>query len=259
MLRKHIKIEPSRWYYHCDRLGMLVWQDMPSGGIGQLGISLAVTLPNLGIHLKDSHYAWFHRQNQKGRTEFEQHLKQMISHLFNHPSIVVWVPFNEGWGQFDAKRIAQEVKKIDPTRLVDHASGWHDQNGPDFKSIHKYIFEVKKPRKLHNRPFILSEFGGYSYNIKDHVWDYDHSFGYRMFSSSQSLTDAYETLIRDQILPLVPEGLSATIYTQLSDVELEVNGLITYDRVVEKMERLIVQSLNKELIASLNQTNGKSQ
>ena len=250
MLRKHIKIEPRRWYYHCDRIGMLVWQDMPSGGIGYIGNFLAVGLPNIGIHIRDNRYKRFHRQDFKGRQEFETHLKGMIDHLFNHPSICTWVPFNEGWGQFDAKRIGQEIKKHDPSRLVDHASGWHDQKGPDFVSIHKYIFEIKQPKKDGIRPFVLSEFGGYSQIISNHVWDEINSFGYKMFDSKASLSDAYELLIRDQVLPLVNSGLCATVYTQLSDVELEVNGLLTYDREIVKLEKFMVVALNKKLTAS---------
>ena len=247
MLRKHIKIEPRRWYYHCDRIGMLVWQDMPSGGVGYIGNLLAVGLPNIGIHIRDNHYKRFHRNEFKGRQEFETHLKGMIDHLFNHPSICTWVPFNEGWGQFDAKRIGEEIKKYDPSRLVDHASGWHDQKGPDFVSIHKYIFEIKLPKKDFNRPFVLSEFGGYSQVLTNHVWDETHSFGYKMFDTKTSLSDAYEQLLHEQIIPLVDKGLCAIVYTQLSDVELEVNGLLTYDREIVKLEKFMVLAINNQL------------
>jgi len=251
MLRKHIKIEPRRWYYHCDRIGMLVWQDMPSGGDGYIGNFLAVGLPNIGIHVADKHYKRFHRSSFKGRQEFETNLKAMINHLFNHPSICTWVPFNEGWGQFDAYRIAHEIKQYDPSRLVDHASGWHDQKGPDFASIHRYIFEVKVPKNVMNRPFVLSEFGGYSQVIPNHVWNEEKSFGYKMFDSKTALSDAYEKLFHEQIIPLVNKGLCATIYTQVSDVELEVNGLMTYDREILKLEKFMVTALNEQLKKSL--------
>jgi len=247
MLRKHIKIEPERWYYHCDRLGMLVWQDMPNGGDHNLGNLVAVALPNIGIRIKDHHHRLFHRKDIKGRQEFETHLRGMVTHLFNHPSIVCWVTFNEGWGQFDAKRIGNDVKKMDPSRLVDHASGWYDQGGKDFISIHKYIFSIKLPKTDSNRPFVLSEFGGYSQVLSNHVWDESSSFGYRMFDTKASLSDAYEMLIRDQVLPLVKSGLCATVYTQLSDVEHEVNGLMTYDRELVKMEEFMVKSMNDQL------------
>ena len=247
MLRKHIKVEPRRWYYHCDRIGMLVWQDMPNGGEGYIGNALAVVLPNMGIKIKDHLYRQFHRSNFKGRQEFETHLKAMINHLYNHPSICCWVPFNEGWGQFDANRVGMEIKKIDPSRLVDHASGWHDQKGPDFVSIHRYIFKVKAPRKNKKRPFVLSEFGGYSQVISKHCWDETNSFGYKMFESKSDLTSAYDLLINQQIMPLISKGLCATVYTQLSDVELEVNGLLTYDREMIKLDKYVVLELNNKL------------
>ncbi len=252
MLRKHIKIEPERWYYHCDRLGMIVWQDMPSGGDGYLERMMAVRLPFIGIHINDRHHRLFHRQNFQGRQEFESNLQSMLNHLFNHPSICCWVPFNEGWGQFDAKRISENIKRFDPSRLVDHASGWHDQGGKDFISLHRYIYEIKPPRKMDGRPFVISEFGGYSQIIKDHTWDEATSFGYKMYETKAFLSDAYEALIREQVLPLVKKGLSATIYTQLSDVELEVNGLITYDREIVKLESFMVKSLNEQLQKELS-------
>ncbi len=251
MLRKHIKIESQRYYYHCDRLGMLVWQDMPSGGEGYIGNIMAFVLPNIGIHINDKKYRLFHRQNLKGRQEFESNLNSMISHLFNHPSICCWVPFNEGWGQFDAKRIAENIKKYDPSRLVDHASGWHDQKGIDFNSVHRYILDIKLPKKNMNRPFVLSEFGGYSQVISSHVWDEKNSFGYKMFETKNSLSDAYEMLIREQVIPLIQRGLSATVYTQLSDVELEVNGVLTYDREIVKFEKFMMRSLNEQIKKSL--------
>jgi len=247
MLRKHIKVESRRWYYHCDRIGMIVWQDMPNGGEGYIGNTLAVVLPNLGINVNDNQYRKFHRENQKGRQEFEANLKAMITHLYNHPSICCWVPFNEGWGQFDARRIGEEIKKIDPYRIVDHASGWHDQKGPDLVSIHKYIFKVKMPRKDKKRPFVLSEFGGYSQIISNHSWNEPNSFGYKMFESKSELSEAYEKLYETQIIPLISKGLCATIYTQLSDVELEVNGLLTYDREIVKIEKFLVLAINDKL------------
>jgi len=248
MLRKHIKVEPSRWYYHCDRLGMLVWQDMPCGGKGNPTPFFAVVIPNMGIRIKDDHYRWFRRDDPQGRAEYQSGLHGMIDHLFNHPSICCWVPFNEGWGQFDAKQTAEFIKQMDPSRFVDHASGWYDQGGKDLISIHKYVMKVRKPRTDKQRPFVLSEFGGYSLILPDHVWNREQSFGYRMYSSSADLTNAYADLMKNQILPLVRKGLCATVYTQLSDVETEVNGLLTYDRTVVKMEIETVRSLNETLI-----------
>jgi len=247
MLRKHIKIEPLRWYYHCDRLGMLVWQDMPSGGQGYTGDFFAVRLAYLGFHFNDHFYRRFRRDNPRSRTEYLSGLNGMIDLLFNVPSICTWVPFNESWGQFDAKKTADYVKQIDPSRFVDHASGWYDQNGRDFQSIHRYVYKIKKPKTDKFRPFVLSEFGGYSQILPGHVWNQEKSFGYSMYDSAEDLTHAYADLIMNQIVPLVPKGLSATVYTQVSDVETEVNGLITYDREVIKMDPSIVKSLNDQL------------
>lgn len=249
MLRKHVKIESARWYYHCDRIGMLVWQDMPNGGSGRPNNLLAVVLPNIGIHIKDNRYRWFQRESENGKSRFETNLKQMIQFLGFFPSIVVWVPFNEGWGQFDARRIAKLVKEIDPTRLVDHASGWHDQKGGDLASIHRYILKIKKPRK-NSRVFVVSEFGGYSMVDHEHAYSPEASFGYRQYKDSGTLEQAIKKLYEEQILPLVPKGLSACVYTQLSDVELEVNGLMTYDREVIKINPLTMKSINSRLLAA---------
>ena len=248
MIRKHIKEEPLRWYYHCDRLGMLVWQDMISGG-QYIGNILAGVLPNLNIHVKDNIYSAFKRGKPEWREEFRQELFGMIENLQNCVSICCWVPFNEGWGQFDAKEIGLKVKELDPTRFVDHASGWHDQKGPDFKSVHKYILPVHAPtkRRTAGRPFVLSEYGGYSWNIKDHVWNHARSFGYIMFPNSAALSKAYAKLHKKQIIPLIKKGLCATVYTQVSDVEFEVNGIYSYDREVLKLDRETVIEVNKNL------------
>ncbi len=248
MLRKHIKTEPKRWYYHCDRLGMLVWQDMISGG-QYIGNILAGVLPNINIHVKDNMYKAFKRTKPEWREEFRQELYGMIDNLYNSVSICCWVPFNEGWGQFDAKEIGLKVKELDPSRFVDHASGWHDQKGPDFKSVHKYILPVHAPTKLRTmgRPYVLSEYGGYSWNIKDHVWNAKRSFGYIMFSKSESLSKAYKNLHEMQIIPLIKKGLSATVYTQVSDVEFEVNGIYSYDRKVLKINKDTIIEVNKKL------------
>jgi len=249
MLRKHIKVEPQRWYYHCDKIGMIVWQDMVSGG-EYIGTFLAGVLPNIGIKVKDNAYKKFKRGEKHWRDCFEEELFGMIDNLYNSTSIGCWVPFNEGWGQFDAKRISSKIKEFDSSRLVDHASGWYDQGGGDFKSVHKYILKVRKP-KADKRPFVLSEFGGYSNIVQNHVWNKAKSFGYKMYNDKFSLTRAYERLMKKQIIPLVKKGLSATVYTQVSDVELEVNGLLTYDRDVVKIDEKVVKDLNEELKSEL--------
>ena len=248
MLRKHIKTEPHRWYYHCDRLGMIVWQDMMSGG-KPLNLIYAGAFPNINVHVRDNQYKMFNRDKPEWREQFKEELFEMIDSLYNFTSIACWVPFNEGWGQFDAREIGESVKKYDPTRVVDHASGWHDQGGPDFKSVHKYVFPVHLPteRRKAGRPFVLSEFGGYSRTIEGHVWNFKKSFGYIKFSNEKTLTQGYQRLFNNQIIPLIEKGLSATVYTQVSDVEFEVNGIYTYDRKILKLDASTIKAINKKM------------
>ena len=244
MLRKHIKVEPLRWYYHCDRLGMLVWQDLPSGG-GRYD-PLVVSAPLVtDAHLKDSHYALFGRADRRGREQFLADLDATVRHLRACPCVAVWVPFNEGWGQFDALRATERLRALDPTRLVDHASGWHDQGGGDFKSRHVYFRPVRL-RHDGRRVLALTEFGGYSLPVEGHV--YGKKFGYRMYRSAAEWMDDYVNLYETQILPLIAaQGLSATVYTELSDVEDELNGLLTFDRRVCKVDAARLRALNARL------------
>ncbi len=247
MLRKHIKVEPARWYYHCDKIGMIVWQDMVSG-LDKLNLILAGGLPNIGItNVKDSNYSLFGRKDKTYRDEFEKELFEMIDTLYNFTCIGCWVPFNESWGQFDAKRIGENVKKYDSSRIVDHASGWHDQSGPELKSVHRYIFPVKMP-KPDGRPFALTEYGGLSYIIPQHAFNKNKSFGYNVnYKSSEQLTQAFRKLHEKQIIPLVKKGLCATVYTQVSDVEFEINGMFTYDREMLKIDADTVKEINSRL------------
>ncbi|MBR1811264.1 MAG: glycoside hydrolase family 2 [Clostridia bacterium] len=249
MLRKHIKVEPLRWYYLCDKMGMLVWQDMVSGGPYESNILVGV-LPNMNIRRIDDtakNYKLFKRDNAEDRAEFKRELNEMIDVLYNSTSICCWVPFNEGWGQFDALEVGLWTKEKDPSRFVDHASGWHDQGGPDFVSIHKYVLPVRAPKQDPNRPFVLSEFGGYSLILDEHVWNKKKSFGYMMYKSQESLTAAVKKLYEKQIIPLLKKGLSATVYTQVSDVEAEVNGLLTYDRKIVKVDEQTMREINAKL------------
>ncbi|MBO4342230.1 MAG: glycoside hydrolase family 2, partial [Clostridia bacterium] len=249
MLRKHIKEEPARWYYHCDRLGMLVWQDMISGGKA-LNPVYAGVFPNINVHVKDNQYKVFHRDEPEWREEFEKELYELIDNLYNSVSICCWVPFNEGWGQFDAKRVGTAVKEYDPTRFVDHASGWHDQGGPDFKSVHKYVVPVHAPtaRRKAGRPFVLSEYGGYQNSVPGHLWKAGKTFGmYLKFKDKPSLSKHYASLHTNQIIPMIPKGLCATVYTQVSDVECELNGIYTYDRKELKIEESTLQDINSKL------------
>lgn len=247
MLRKHIKVEPARWYYHCDRLGMIVWQDMPSGGTKQ-NLLLTLALPYIGkSNVKDNKYALFSRRSKLSRTTFETEYTQMIQTLYNCPCIAVWVPFNEGWGQFDANRITALTKQLDGTRTVDHASGWHDQGGGDIHSMHVYFKPAKLRKDKHNRVTCLTEFGGYSLPVAGHVFNTDHVFGYKKFDDIEQLNIALAELYKRDVIGLMPEGLSAAVFTQLSDVEDETNGLVTYDRKVLKVDETLMQTLNAQL------------
>lgn len=236
MLRKHIKIEPLRWYYHCDRLGMIVWQDMVCGGTNYrmpLVCYIPTMFPHISRHTRDSHYKLFSRSDEEGRKVWEQECLDTVDHLYNVPSIAVWVPFNEGWGQFDATRITRLVKEKDPFRPVDHASGWFDQRAGDFRSVHNYFRPLKaKPDK--KRAYAITEYGGYACHIPGHS-SVERVFGYRKYDTVEELEKAYRHLIDQQLLPLCDLGLSCAVYTQLSDVEEEVNGLVTYDRRVTKI------------------------
>ena len=245
MLRKHIKVEPMRWYYHCDRLGMLVWQDMPSGG-GQYNL-LTISAPLItGVHLKDSHYRLFARTDAEGRDSYTRELEELVAQLQNCPCIVLWVPFNEGWGQFDAKNAVRLLRRLDPTRLIDHASGWHDQGVSDVKSLHVYFKPYRfKPDKK-GRAVVLSEFGGYNLPVAGHTWN-AKNFGYKGYQTPEALGEAVKTLYETQIIPARRAGLAADVYTQLSDVEDEVNGFVTYDRRVEKLPEALMRAIAREL------------
>ncbi len=233
MLRKHIKVEPLRWYYHCDRLGMLVWQDMPCGG-GRYD-PLIVSAPLFtGIHLSDRLHLLFGRAGKESRKEFRAELAAMIRHLYNCPCIALWVIFNEGWGQFDAKDMHSLVRSLDRTRTIDHASGWHDQKIGQVRSEHVYFRAYSFRADRRGRAVLLSEFGGYNHAVNGHVFG-KKDFGYKRFETPVQLRQALEELYLTQIIPAKEQGLSAAVYTQLSDVEDELNGLITYDRKVVKI------------------------
>ena len=247
MLRKHIKVEPMRWYYHCDRLGMLVWQDMMNGG-GEYRFWTISSPLVTGIHQKDSQYLKFARNAEAGRTEYMNELQEMITQLVNVPSIVLWVPFNEGWGQFDARLACEKILALDASRPIDHASGWHDQKIGQIQSLHVYFRPYKfKPDKL-GRAVVLSEFGGYNLRLEGHTFN-DVDFGYKKFADEQALWKAYFDLYEHQIIPAVSKGLAATVYTQLTDVEDELNGVLTYDRRIVKLPVEQLQRLNRRLMS----------
>ena len=245
MLRKHIKIEPARFYYHCDRLGMLVWQDMVNGGGTYKFLTIASPLMT-GIHFKDSRYKWFSREEAEGREQYSRELDETVKHLYNTVSLAMWVPFNEGWGQFDAAKAVKRILELDKTRTIDHASGWHDQKIGEIKSLHVYFKPYRFRRDKQGRAVVLSEFGGYNYRAEGHCFN-DRDFGYKRLKTSEELLAAYEHLYYNEILPAKKNGLCATVYTQLTDVEDELNGLITYDRKVLKFPAERLRQINEKL------------
>lgn len=232
-LRKHIKVEPMRWYYHCDRLGMLVWQDMPNGG-GSYNAAVVSAPLVTGVHMKDSSYGLFARSDANARAEFKAELGEMIRHLYNCPCIAMWVIFNEGWGQFDAMKMLSFVQSMDKTRTIDHASGWHDQGVGKVKSDHVYFKRYTYKPDKKGRAVLLSEFGGYSHGVIGHCFS-NKDFGYKKFATAAQLELALEELYQKEIAPAKAQGLAAAILTQLTDVEDELNGLITYDRKAAKI------------------------
>jgi len=245
MLRKHIKLEPLRWYYHCDRLGMLVWQDMFNGGEKYKFTTISVPLVT-GRHKKDSQYAAFGRSNAEGRAQYYRELDELIDSLYNSVSVAMWVPFNEGWGQFNAKEAVRRILAKDTTRTIDHASGWHDQFIGDIKSLHVYFKPYKFKKDKLRRAVVLSEFGGYNCMIQGHSFN-TKDFGYKKSANSAELLNLYRELYEQQIIPAKSKGLCATVYTQVTDVEDEVNGLLTYDRKVEKLPTEELLRLNRQL------------
>ncbi len=237
MIRKHIKVEPARYYYDCDRLGMIIWQDMPNGGkaVGDVTAILAIMFRK--FTRRDTGMYWrAGRGRKESRDDYWRELQEMVDHLHNFPSIGMWVPFNEAWGQFEANKVANWLKTYDPTRPIDHASGWFDQDGGDFRSIHTYFKALSPEKPNEKRGVILSEFGGYALKLPDHIWNPDSEFGYRKYKTSEELTTAYIDLLETQLKPWIKMGLSGAVYTQTTDVEIEINGYLTYDRAVVKMD-----------------------
>jgi len=222
MLRKHGKVEPPRWYYWCDKLGILVWQDMTPGDItGEYGTD----------------------RTKESSEQFELEYREMIHQLYNNPSVVTWVIFNEGWGQYDTKRLTQWTRQLDNTRLVNSTSGFVDKGTGDIHDVHTYPGPSGAPIEK-NRAMVLGEFGGLGFPVKGHLWNPEKAWGYVDYKNKKELENAYSSLI-DKLMPYVSEGLSAAIYTQVTDVENETNGMMTYDRAVIKMDHNLLMDKAK--------------
>ena len=239
MVRKHLKIEPQRWYYHCDRLGMVVWQDMVNGGSSYkhwFVTYLATLMSWMKISMRDIYPRLLSRETRAGRHEFVREMKETVQLLKGHPSIAAWVIFNEGWGQFQTEDMTRILREEDPDRLIDQASGWFDQGGGDFSSLHNYFFKLFI-RTEEKRASVLSEFGGYSYRVEGHS-ACPKLYGYGICKNEKDLNRRYQDRVK-KMRGLIPEGLCASVYTQWSDIEEEVNGVYTYDRKVRKIKESI--------------------
>jgi len=245
MLRKHIKVEPESFYYACDGLGMLVMQDMVNNG--GYNFMLDTALPTLGFKT---------RKDTKGKIEgkqkefFKQHTKETIEHLYNHPSIVAYTIFNEGWGQFNSDEMYTYVKELDPTRLADSTSGWFAQQKNDFDSEHIYFKVI--PLEPKERPLFVSECGGYTMAVGGHYYSKYAQYGYGASDTKEALTKDIVYMYENMIIPYVKDGVCGCVYTQLSDVEDEINGLYTYDRKVCKVVKEDMLAMSEKIYAQLD-------
>ena len=250
MLRKHIKIEPDLFYYECDRLGMIVFQDMVNSGKYNFFIDTA--LPTIGLKRGISH-----RASEGRRAFFEDSMTGTIRHLYNHPCVCAYTIFNEGWGQYDADRMYEKLKSKDPSRIFDTTSGWFTETKSDVKSEHIYFRKIDlKPSE---KPLFLSEFGGYSHKVRDHSFNLDKNYGYRFFEKKEDFMNALEKLYLDEIIPMIQRGLCASVLTQVSDVEDETNGLLTYDRQILKADRARMEAVAKALFSAFEEQTGLSE
>jgi len=237
LLRKHVKVEPERWYYHCDRLGILVWQDMPNGNLRQNKPDNLIVAP----HQPDA------KRDPESARQFEQELKAMIDARRSHPCIVAWVPFNEGWGQYDTIRITNWIRAYDPTRLIVPAAGWSDRGNGDISDNHMYPGPGMEPAEI-RRAVVLGEFGGLGLPLDGHLWLNQSNWGYRTYNTSEELRARFREL-HHHLRPIRSRGMAGAIYTQVSDVEIEVNGLMTYDRKVLKFDPAEMSELSRQLFA----------
>lgn len=229
MLRKHIKIEPQLFYYACDRLGIAVFQDMVNNS--DYSFLRDTALPT--VHLLRRNDKRLHK-NKESRAAFVNGMESTVKLLYSHPSIVEWTIFNEGWGQFCADEMYDKLKQLDSSRLIDSASGWFLQDKNDFESRHIYFRKLKAVKT--DKPYFLSEFGGYAYAVEDHIFNPKRAFGYAICKTREDFVKRLRDLYLKEVIPLVKKGLCATVYTQVSDVEDEINGVTTFDRAKLKIK-----------------------
>ena len=229
-LRKHIKVEPEQFYYLCDKLGMVVFQDMVSNG--RYSFLRDTALPTIGLQKRSDRK--LHKDPQS-RKAFLQGMENTVQQLKNHPCVCYWTIFNEGWGQFDSDNVCAHLRTLDSSRFIDATSGWFRGENTDVESLHIYFGSWKK-LKSKNRPLVLSEFGGYCYAVEQHIFNPQKSYGYKSCKTSEDFCRDLEKLYTEKVIPAAQKGLCAAIYTQVSDVEDEINGLLTYDRKVCKVQ-----------------------
>ena len=244
-LRKHIKIEAEEFYYQCDKLGMIVFQDMVNNG--DYSFVRDTAIPTLRIQkLRDKNM----HKDPKIRQRFLKTMEQTVAQLGNHPCILYWTIFNEGWGQFDSDNVYQKLKALDNTRIIDTTSGWFRRKCSDVESLHIYFgpwCQIRKGKK----PVVLSEFGGYTYPVENHIFNPDNAYGYKTCKSKEEFQSQIIALYRNKVLPAIDKGLCGAICTQVSDVEDEINGFLTYDRKVCKAEEKAMTQLATQLQTQL--------
>ncbi len=240
-LRKHIKVEPEEFYYQCDKLGMIVFQDMVNNGSYHYVRDTALVTVFPAFQKLPTKFLGAMPQEQR----FLETMEKTVEQLRNHPSILYWTIFNEGWGQCDSDKVYDILRKLDDTRWIDSTSGWFRQEKSDVDSRHVYFRKLRM--KAGDKPLVLSEFGGYSFKVEEHVFNTDKSYGYGSCETYADFEEAVVSLYRDQVIPQIKKGLCAAIYTQVSDVEDEINGLRTYDRRAEKLRPEAMVPIAREL------------